>query len=115
MIFNLINKAKHIFFNNSNSGLEANNVQDAIDELKSNLIKTKSVIIKTDMYGQANVGLNEGDHIIGIISCSSSYGVFPYRGNLAVESYISVRAYVTNGNTPVLAGNTEIMLLVIYC
>lgn len=34
MIFNLIKRAKELFYNNSKSGLKATNVQDAIDELK---------------------------------------------------------------------------------
>lgn len=33
MIFNLISKAKDLFYNNKKSGLSANNTQDAIDEL----------------------------------------------------------------------------------
>lgn len=37
MIFNLISKAKELFYSNKNSNLNASNVQDAIDELNNNL------------------------------------------------------------------------------
>lgn len=35
MIFNLIQKAKDLAFNNTNSGMEATNVQEALDELNN--------------------------------------------------------------------------------
>ena len=37
MIFNLIKRAKELFFDNSKSGLEATDVQGAIDEVNNNL------------------------------------------------------------------------------
>lgn len=37
MIFNLISKAKELFYNNKDSGLSADNTQDAIDELNNML------------------------------------------------------------------------------
>lgn len=46
MIFNLITKAKDLFYNNKTSGLSATNVQDAIDEINNSLVK-KSNQIKT--------------------------------------------------------------------
>lgn len=39
MIFNLIKHARELLFNNTKSGLEATNVQDAIDEISTNLEK----------------------------------------------------------------------------
>lgn len=36
MIFNIIKRAKELFYNNSKSGLKATNVQDAIDEVNNN-------------------------------------------------------------------------------
>lgn len=40
MIFNLIKRAKELFFDNSKSGLEATDVQGAIDEVNNKLVKT---------------------------------------------------------------------------
>ena len=50
MIFNLFKNAKDILFNNTKSGLNAENTQDAIEELDSNLSETNS------KFGWVNVG-----------------------------------------------------------
>lgn len=61
MIFNLIKRAKELFFDNSKSGLKATDVQGAIDEVNNKLINVNSNLgtykdirltsIKTNQYG----------------------------------------------------------------
>lgn len=43
MIFDVIKKAKQLFYDNKNSGLDVNNVQDAIDELTQAIVEVDAI------------------------------------------------------------------------
>lgn len=58
MIFNLIQSAKQLLFNNSKSGLSANNVQDAIDEVKTEVNSVNNKVNSSSQYRSTIVGSN---------------------------------------------------------
>ena len=43
MIFDVIKKAKQLFYDNKNSGLDVNNVQDAIDDLTQAIVEVDAI------------------------------------------------------------------------
>lgn len=60
MIFNLITKAKDLFYNNSTSKLSAKNVQAAIDELKSKNDEVNTNLSQKAPTNHASTGLEYG-------------------------------------------------------
>lgn len=68
MIFNFLSKAKELFFNNGKSGLAANNVQDAIDEVSTKLdgkLSTSGGTLTGALVGTEFLPTGEGKGQVG--------------------------------------------------
>lgn len=104
MIFNLINKAKHIFFNNLNTGLKATNVEDALYELNGTLGKTFISRDTETVEPDANLYVKSGIYRIGEIANAQYKNglllVFAHTPNEILQintlwspEYVAVRIY----------------------
>ena len=75
MIFNLISKAKDLFINRNKTGVAADNVEDAITVLNSNLITTVEIPID-EFFSETVANITDakiykkGSRISGYIKCS---------------------------------------------
>lgn len=68
MIFNFLSKAKELFFNNGKSGLAANNVQDAIDEVDAKVggkLSTSGGTLTGALRGTEFLPTSEGNGQVG--------------------------------------------------
>ena len=111
MIFNILNKAKEIFYSNKTSGLKATDVQDAIDELNSSFEWKKLTLPAPVVNGNTrtyNMDLSAYKEIevqIGI----TAYGVFnTYRGVISDKMYPAFYDEYTDGNNYLWAGAISI-------
>ena len=80
MIFNLITKAKDLFYSNKNSGLNATNTQDAIDELNDNLTTIypfDTIPTSGSVKGVTSGGIYKSIHDVSYINPSYSELAFP--------------------------------------
>lgn len=132
MIFEIIKKAKQLFYDNKNSGLDVNNVQDAIDDLTQAIVEVDAIneatgnhILLTDtfdnvltdykIYGRSTQdGTPTPDNPINIVSVGDSGSVeikstgknlIPYPYYDKSKTYEGI-TYTDNGDGTIVVNGT---------